>query len=119
MDLRERVAQAYDQKQGSQEEVAERFGVSVSWVEKLLRRRREANSIAPRQGGGDYRSVFVAKDLEKLRQIVDKHPDATLAELQQLCGIACSYVAVWRALKKLGYTRKKRLYVPASKTVQT
>jgi len=40
MDLRERVIRAYDEKAGTQEEIARLFKVSVPWIRKLLRRRR-------------------------------------------------------------------------------
>lgn len=119
IDFRKQVLKVFDQKQATQKEIASRFGVSLSWLEKLLRQRRQTNSISPRQRGGDYRSIFTGKHLDYLKQMVEKYPDATLAELEELCGLKSSYTAVWRALKKLGYTRKKRRYVPPSKTVQT
>jgi transposase-like protein len=52
MDLRERVAAAYDDGEGSQAELAHRFRVSVSWIGKLLRRRRQTGSIAPKPHSG-------------------------------------------------------------------
>ena len=48
MDLRERVARAWDAS-GDAEEVAATFGVSRAWVHRLVQRRRETGSIAPRQ----------------------------------------------------------------------
>jgi len=46
LDLRERVIRAYDRKVGPQAEVAKLFGVSVPWIKKLLRQRRETGSLA-------------------------------------------------------------------------
>ena len=46
-DLRERVVAAYDAREGTQEQVAARFAVSVSWVRKLLRQRRGTRASAP------------------------------------------------------------------------
>ena len=119
MDLRTRVWQACQQKQGTEKEMAERFGVSIDWVRKIKRLHRETGSIAPLPNGGDRRSIFTGKLQEQLKQVIDKHPDATLNELRELCDVKCSHVTVWRALKKIGYTRKKRCYVPANKTDQT
>jgi len=48
MDLRERVARAWDTS-GDAEEVAATFGVSRAWVHRLVQRRRETGSLAPRQ----------------------------------------------------------------------
>ena len=46
LDLRERVAAACDEGSDTQPEVAERFGVSVSFITKLMRRRRATSSLA-------------------------------------------------------------------------
>ena len=48
MDLRERVARAWDAS-GDADDVAATFGVSRAWVHRLIQRRRETGSIAPRQ----------------------------------------------------------------------
>ncbi len=119
MDLRTRVWQACQQKQDTEKEIAERFGVSIDWVRKIKRLHRKTGSIAPLPNGGDRRSIFTAKLQQRLKQAIDKHPDATLNELRKLCDVECSHVAVWRTLKKLGYTRKKICYVHPSKTDQT
>ena len=46
--------------------------------------------------------------LERLRHLVEEHPDATLGELRGHLGVGGSLMIVWRALKKLGITRKKK-----------
>jgi transposase len=43
-----------------------------------------------------------------LRQLLHQQPDATLEELQGRSGVACSRMAVWRALRKLRLSRKKK-----------
>ena len=48
MDLRERVLKAWDAS-GDADEVAATFGVSRAWVHRLVQRRRETGSIAPRK----------------------------------------------------------------------
>ena len=45
-DLREKIVRAYDDGHRSQRAVAELFGVSRSFVEKLLRRRRPTGEVA-------------------------------------------------------------------------
>ena len=119
MDLRTRVLRACLQKQGSQRKIAKTFGVSRSWLEELLRRYRKTKSLAPLPQGGDHCSIFKGEILERLNLAVTENPDATLSELKQLCGVKCTNPTIWRALKKLGLTRKKRRYVPANKTAQT
>ena len=47
MDLRERVAAVIDEGEGSERQIAKRFRVSVSFVTRLLQRRRDAGTLAP------------------------------------------------------------------------
>jgi transposase len=106
-DLRRRVAAAYDDREGTQERVAARFAVSLSWVRKLLRQRRATGSIEPRPHGGGHPPAFDAAAEAKLRQAVRDDSDATLQELGRLAGVAYGASAVYRALDRPGITRKK------------
>jgi transposase len=119
MDLRERVIRAYDQKVGTQDEIAKLFGVSVPWIKKLLRRRREAGTLAPKPHGGGWTPKFSGPKLEALRRLVEQDRDATLQELLDRSGVQASIMAVHRALERLGCRRKKSRSVPPSKTVRT
>ena len=47
IELRQRVVEAVDSKVGTKKEIAKTFSVSVSWIRKLLQRRRETGSIEP------------------------------------------------------------------------
>ena len=107
MDLRERVVAACDARDGTREQIAARFSVSVSWIRDLLRRRRETGSIAPKPRGGGRAPAFDAPADARLRAAVRADADATLEELARAAGVACSVPAVCRALKRLGITRKK------------
>jgi transposase len=106
IDLRQRVAAAYDAREGTQEQLAARFAVSVSWVRKLLRQRRATGSIEPRPHGGGHAPAFDAAAEAKLRQAVRDDSDATRQELGRLAGVACGASAVYRALGRLAITRK-------------
>jgi transposase len=107
-DLRERVIAACDARDGTRDQIAARFSVSVAWVRKLVRQRRDTGSIAPKPHGGGRRSAFDAAAAAQLRQAVRDDNDATLAELAGASGVACSPAAVFRALGRLGITRKKK-----------
>jgi hypothetical protein len=48
MDLRERVVAACDEGIDTRAEIADRFSASESWIRRLLQRRRETGSIAPK-----------------------------------------------------------------------
>lgn len=119
MDLRKRVIRAYDDGVGTQDEVAELFGVSVAWLKKLLRQRRQDGSIAPRPHGGGWTPKFNGEKLERLKGLVQQDPGATLAELLERSQVPASIMAVQRALKRLGCRRKKSLCTRQSRTGPT
>ena len=48
LDLRQRVAQAVDRREGSLRQLAKRFLVSLSFITRLLALRRQTHSLAPR-----------------------------------------------------------------------
>lgn len=106
-DLRERVVAACDARDGTREQIAARFSVSVSWIRKLLRQRCETGSIAPKPRGGGHPRAFDAEAAERLREAVRADDDATLEQLARAAGVSCCPSAVHRALARLGITRKK------------
>lgn len=119
MDLRERVVDAYDRKTGTQEEVAARFDVSVSWLKKLLRFRRTNGSIAAKPHGGGWTPKFSGERLEELKRAVEQDPGATLQELLERSRVEASIMAVHRALERLDCRYKKSRSRPLNKSAQT
>lgn len=115
IDLRRRVIDACDEGIDSRTEIAERFSVSESWIRRLLQRRRDTGSIAPRPHKGGRTPIYDEDGLNRLAEAVAARPDATLVELAQTCGVACSTSATDRALRRRGITRKKSRSVPPSK----
>jgi len=114
-DLRDRVIRARDGGMTTRQ-TARLFDVSEPWVRRVMQRRRQYGEIHPRSRGG----VTVIKvDMERLRRLVEDHPDATIAELHRMLGIDCSESAVGRALKRLGLTFKKRQSMRSSKIART
>jgi transposase len=119
MDLRQRVVAASDRGEGAPQQIAQRFAVSVAWVYRLLQRRRQTGSIAPKPHGGGQKSAFDADAAQRLRQAVADRPDATLVELRQATGVACGLAAVHRALERLRLPRKKSRIGPPSRTARS
>ena len=98
---------AYDAQLGTQQEVAQMFGVGRQCLSELLRQRRRTGTIIPRHGGG-HPPAFRGKKLQKLRDLVQQQPDITLAELRARTGVACSLVAVHYTLRRLDLRFKKK-----------
>jgi transposase len=107
MDLRQRIAQAVDGKQGSLRQLARRFCVRVSCITRLLALRRRTGSLAPKPHQGGPPPRLGAEARQRLQQLVHDQPDATLAELAQPLG--CSPTTVWRALRRFKISRKKKV----------
>ena len=114
-DLRDRVLAACDRGMPTKQ-VADIFAVSPAWVRRVKQRRREFGETSPRPCGGRTRFKI---DRERLRELVEAHPDATLKELRSMLGVECAESAVCTALKKLGYTFKKRRSTRRSRSVRT
>src|SRR5262245_45136901 len=107
-DLRQRILDAVDHQEGSQRELAERFAVDPSTIARLLKLRRQTDSAAPRPHGGGKPPTLDSDALERLRQLVREDPDATLEQYRQRLGVRGSIMIIWRGLKRLGITRKKK-----------
>lgn len=118
-DLRERVVQAADIGEESRKELAEQFGVSTAWIRRLLQRRRETGSIAPKPHGGGMPAKYTGAALERLKRALAAEPDASLEELRDRTRVNASIMAVDRALKRLGVHRKKSRSAPPNRTGPT
>lgn len=118
VDLRERICAACDENDENHQEVAERFGVSRWFVQKLLRQRQRSGSIAARPRGHGPAPSINPTDQHRLIKLVKQRPDATLAELcQSLRDCGGASVQIWtmcRVLKSLRLVRKKRRCMPAN-----
>jgi len=114
MDLRERVIADCDGGLGTTA-VADKYSVSASWVRRLKQHRRERGDIKPRVGTGRPPVI----DAEHLQALVAQQPDATLVELRDRLGLTVTPQAVSKALRRLGFTFKKRRSVPRSRTDPT
>ena len=108
IDLRERVAAAIDQGEGSQRKIAKRFRVSVSFVTRLIQRRRDAGTLAPKAHGGGQRPALGSSERARLAKLIAEHPDATLKQLKERGGFTCTLTTLWRALRCSDLTYKRK-----------
>jgi transposase len=116
LDLRERILAAYDKAEGTREEVADRFRVSLGMVKKLLQQRRRIGQIGSQHHRSGRKPLIVASHHRQLRTLLHEKSDLTLKELRAAVGLACSLPAIHYTLAKLGLTYKKRHSAPANKT---
>jgi transposase len=108
MDLRTRVFE--DCQAGvAPKEVATKFRVSRSWVNRLVQRHRETGEIGPRPQKVFKKQAFAGQET-RLRALVDAPPDQTLAELRETLQSSASLSSLWRALDRLQLTLKKTVH---------
>ncbi|WP_246558574.1 helix-turn-helix domain-containing protein [Hymenobacter piscis] len=118
LDLRTRVAAACREPNARKTQVAQRFGVSRSFVGDLLRRERETGSLAPKPASGGPERRLSADDQAWLVAYVGQHADATLAELNQAwqthSGRSVGQTCLWNVLNEQDLRRKKKASTPPS-----
>jgi len=119
LDLRERILASYDREEGTREEMAERYRVSLGMVKKLLQQRRRTGNIAPRHHCSGRKPIILAAHHRQMRTLLGQKPDLTLKELRAAVALDCTLPAIHYVLKKMGLTYKKRHSGPVSKTVRT
>ncbi|BAZ36809.1 transposase [Calothrix sp. NIES-4101] len=112
IDLRQKIVDTYLEDKISQRELATRFKVALSFVQKILKQYRETGNIAPKVREEQTPPKLNEQQLKILEEIVEANNDATLAEirisLEQKTGVLIGRSTVDRMLKKIGITVKKK-----------
>ena len=107
-DLRARIVAAYDRGDGTRQQVAERYDVSLGLVKKLLQQRQRTGDIDPRHRFSGRKPKITVHYQQRLRSLVRDHPDMTLEELREAIGIDCTLPAIHYVLCRMGLPLKKR-----------
>jgi transposase len=111
LDLRARSVEAVERQSGSNRQIAALFGVHESFIDKLLRQKRERGDIAPLPHGGGAQAKLTEAQRQVLPALVTTMPDATLDELRgqikKTTRVEVSLSTVCRSLQALGLSRKK------------
>lgn len=120
-DLRERVIAVMDGG-GEAYKLAPLFRVSVSYIYKVLGRRRATGETTARRWAGGPKPKLAEHD-DALRQRVAAVPDATLSELQGWLlserGVTVSIGCLWKRLQHLDLTLKKSRHARPSRIGRT
>lgn len=108
-DLRRSIVRAYEGGQGSQRQLARLFGVSPSFVQKLLQHYRRTADILPKPHGGGHpgKMTHHLAEIARLRQ---QWPEASLQELCERftteTHVVVSRATMSRALRRLTRVEK-------------
>jgi transposase len=119
-DLRRKFLIAYENGDGTLEELAEDFHVSLGWAKKISAAHTRTGVMERRVHRPGRKATVGEEQRKQLLSWVANEPDLTLAQLQirldQQAGVAVSQVAIWRWLKRLGLRLKKSHSTPRSET---
>jgi transposase len=120
LDLRLKVLDAVD-RGIPRREVVRTFGVSMPTLERYLRRRRQSGDLAPKPSPGRTPSICAGPEERRaLWNQLEENREATLEHHCELWegerGSRVSVSTMSRAVRKLGWTFKKRVWEPPSET---
>ena len=111
LDLRKRVVSAYEAGEATIAEVAHRFSVGESFVKKMLRQKRETDSLERLPHRAGAKKHLSKADRRWLARQIKETPDLTLQELQEKLFAErqkqASLSTICRALKELRLPQKK------------
>jgi transposase len=117
-DLRERIVRVVAEGRPMRE-AARRFGVSVSAVKRYVVRQEETGTLERSPIPGGPRKIGREQDAILLARL-EAEPDATVLEhcawWAEHQGQQLSEATMWRAMRRVGWTHKKRHWQPVSAT---
>lgn len=116
--LRERIVLSYDQKEGTREEIAHRYRVSLGMVKKLLQQRRRSGEIGARHHRSGRKPMILAAHRRQMQALLAQQPDLTLKELRAALELECSLPAIHYALEKMELTYQERRCRSTSKATR-
>jgi len=111
LDLRGRVIEAYERKEGSIRKLAARFELHWRTVANWVRRYKTEHAIEPRKQQHGPKPILNEERIETLKNICKEAPLSIQQEitdqLKARLDIQIDRRTVGRAIRKLGFRRKK------------
>lgn len=111
LDLRKQAVSTYELGEGTQTEIADYFGISISTFKRWLVRKKSGDDLYPKIGNKGRPEKINDIGLETLKEIVERNPSITLAELSDFYlnthKISVGSSVLSRALNKLNLRYKK------------
>ena len=104
-DLCEKVMTAIELDGMPITEASELFNVARSSIYRWKQRKQETGSFKAKKSKG---ATGIIKDWERFEKFVEANRDKTQEEMAKLWSESISARTISRALKKIGFTRKKR-----------
>ncbi len=120
LDFRQKIIDVWEKERISIRELAKRFNVAKSFIQKLLKQYQETGDIRPRPQGGSPPTKLNSEQLVILVEIIEANRDATLQELSNLLyektEIKVSRATLGRITKKLNQTFHEKSHTSPKKS---
>ena len=120
VDFRQKIIDVWEKEKISIRELAKRFNVAKSFIQKLLKQYQETGDIRPRPQGGSPPTKLNSEQLVILVEIIEANRDATLQELSNLLSektqIKVSRSTLGRITKKLKQIFPKKRHTSPKKS---
>jgi len=121
-DLRRKLLEAHEQGQGTLEELAEEFRVSLGFAKKIsaaLRRTGRMERTEQRHGRINQVTALVQERLrEWLRQQLDRNLGELQRQLREQLQVSVSVPRLWVVLRQMQLRLKKSRSTPRSRTLR-
>jgi transposase len=112
VDFRKKILAAYLGKEGTNEEIAHRFKISISTVKRIGQRYRETGKVELHLSKIGHSSKVDEVAQQALKKIIKEKPGATLKEicqaLKKRCQLTVTLPTIHYVLKKLALSYKKK-----------
>ena len=113
LDLRRKATLAYEDGEGTQKEIAERFGIGYRTFKGWLSLKKTTGDVKPKEH--IHRGplpIIDDKGLSFIKKLIKKEPDILLSEIRdsyaKKFGIEVVLTTIFNALNKLNLRRKKK-----------
>jgi transposase len=112
LDFRKKIIETYEEENLSQRQLAKRFRVALSFIQKLIKQWGETGNIEPKPHGGGQKLKLSSEQIILVGDLIKEKSDATLDEIRQYIEekteIVVSNSTISRVLKRLNLTQKKK-----------
>ena len=117
-EVRQRAIEAYRSGKGTQQQIADFFGIGLRTFARWWEQYQHHGQLAPKPRGHNPPALD-EKDMRALDRLIRKRSDLTLAQMRDALGKSCSLVAIHYATIRLNWRYKKSRYERVSKTDPT
>ena len=113
LDFRQKIMAVHHEGKTSQRQLAKRFNVALSFIERLIKQEKETGSIAPKRRGSGSKPKLTDEQNQVVLDLIAADNDATLVELcEQLAariGVRVGRSTMGRITPQLNLTVKKNV----------